>query len=372
MADMWNCAALRCTVLVYVCSYLNDHIAGVVRQHPTRFVGLGTIPMQSVEHAIPELRRCMLELGMAGVQIGSHVNQLMLGDPKLFPIFEEAERLGACIFVHPWDMAGEAMMRKYWLPWLVGMPMESSAAICSMMLSGMFRKLPNLRVCFAHGGGSFPGTIGRIEHGWHCRPDLVAIDTPERSPRQWMGHFWLDSLVHDATVLSQIVSLVGPERVAFGTDYPFPLGEIHMGSLIAHMDDPFPPPEHPAALHSKEGAAGVGGEGDAAAAADGEPSPLHPDERAKWTTELKERLLWRNGLEFLGLEHAEERFMRTWTPQPHPYDKRALLKGQTRAAASAAAVAPAESEAVTDALSQLALASSTPPSVTLSAPQAAP
>ena len=106
--------------------YLNDHIAGVCRQHPTRFLGLGTIPMQSVEHAIPELRRCMLELGLVGIQIGSHVNDMMLGDAKLAPIFEEAERLGACIFVHPWDMTGEALMSKYWLPWLVGMPMETS------------------------------------------------------------------------------------------------------------------------------------------------------------------------------------------------------------------------------------------------------
>jgi len=305
--------------------YLNDHIAGVCRQHPTRFVGLGTIPMQSVEHAIPELRRCMLELGMVGIQIGSHVNSLMLGDAKLAPIFEEAERLGACIFIHPWDMAGESMMQKYWLPWLVGMPIETGAAICSLMLSGTFARLPNLRVMFAHGGGSFPGTIGRIEHGYHCRPDLVAIDSPQRSPREWMGSFWCDSLVHDPVALAQLVNLVGPERVAFGTDYPFPLGEIHMGSLIAHMDQEQVPDEH-----AKPGAPAL-------------PSPLHADERAKWTAERKERLLWRNGLEFLGLEHQEHRFLRDWTAKPHPHTHPELLPAPKKATEATGADAAAAS-----------------------------
>lgn len=305
--------------------YLNDHISGVCKQHPSRFVGLGTIPMQSVEHAIPELRRCILELGLVGVQIGSHINDLMLGDAKLAPIFEEAERLGACIFIHPWDMTGEALMNRYWLPWLVGMPMETCMAISSLMLSGLLERLPNLRLMFAHGGGSFPGTIGRIEHGWHCRPDLVAIDTPLRSPRSWMGSFWLDSLVHDPTALHQIVSLVGEDRVALGTDYPFPLGEIHMGSLIEHMDQPQLPPEH-GGPHAPD-----------------TPSPLLPADRSRWTRERKDKLLWRNALEFLGLDHAEERFLIRWEEQTnHHYHKR-LKEAATAGSAAEGELASASS-----------------------------
>jgi aminocarboxymuconate-semialdehyde decarboxylase len=107
--------------------FLNDHIARIVQQYPKRFVGLGTIPLQAPDLAIKELERCM-KIGLAGVQIGSHVNDWNLNDPALFPVFEAAERLGAAIFVHPWDMMGRHSMEKYWLPWLVGMPAETSLA----------------------------------------------------------------------------------------------------------------------------------------------------------------------------------------------------------------------------------------------------
>lgn len=187
--------------------------------------------MQAPKLAIKELRRCINDLGLAGVQIGTHVNDWNLSDPELFPIFEEAEKLGAAIFVHPWDMMGKERMPKYWLPWLVGMPAETSLAICSMIFGGVFERLPNLKVCFAHGGGAFPMTIGRIEHGFNCRPDLVAVDN-NVNPREYLGRFWLDSLVHDQKVLEYIVDLVGEDRVILGTDYPFPLGETVPGKLI--------------------------------------------------------------------------------------------------------------------------------------------
>lgn len=200
--------------------------------------GLGTLPMQAPELAIKELRRCILDLGLVGVQIGSHVNDWNLSAPELFPIFEEAEKLGAVIFVHPWDMMGKEKMQKYWLPWLVGMPAETSLAICSMIFGGVFERLPGLKVCFAHGGGSFPMTVGRIEHGFNCRPDLVAVDNPV-NPREYLGKFWIDSLVHDEKVLDYIVDLIGEDRIMLGTDYPFPLGETVPGKLIENskLDD---------------------------------------------------------------------------------------------------------------------------------------
>ena len=210
--------------------FLNDHIAGIVQQYPKRFVGLGTIPLQAPELAIKELERCK-KIGLKGVQIGSHVNDWNLNDPHLFEVFEACAALGMSVFVHPWEMMGQEKMQKYWLPWLVGMPAETSLAICSMIFGGVFERLPNLKVAFAHGGGSFPSTIGRIEHGFDCRPDLVAIDNPF-NPRKYLGKFWLDSLVHDPKVLEYIVDLVGAERVAVGSDYPFPLGENIPGTLV--------------------------------------------------------------------------------------------------------------------------------------------
>ena len=132
-------------------------------------------------------------------------------------------------------MMGENQINKYWLPWLVGMPAETSRAICSMIFGGIFEKLPNLRVAFAHGGGSFIGTIGRIEHGFNVRPDLCALDN-EINPSKYLGKFWVDSLVHDEDAFELLLKKVGNKKIALGTDYPFPLGEIEPGKLIDDMN----------------------------------------------------------------------------------------------------------------------------------------
>jgi len=215
---------------------LNDHIAGVVAAHPARFAGLGTLPMQSPALAVRELERSVRTLGLAGAQIGSHVNAWNLDAPELFPVFEAAQDLGAAIFVHPWEVLGRDRLEKYWLAWLVGMPAETALAICSVIFGGVLERLPRLRIGFAHGGGSFPGTIGRIDHGFRVRPDLCAVDNAE-SPRSYLGRFYVDSLVHDAAALRALVALVGAERVALGSDYPFPLGEARPGALIESMND---------------------------------------------------------------------------------------------------------------------------------------
>ena len=131
-------------------------------------------------------------------------------------------------------MMGENDMQKYWLPWLVGMPAETSRAICSLIFSGTFEKLPNLRIAFAHGGGAFPATIARIEHGFNIRPDLCAVDN-DVNPRKYLGKFWLDSLVHDPLMLEYLIKLVGADKIALGTDYPFPLGELEPAKLIESM-----------------------------------------------------------------------------------------------------------------------------------------
>jgi aminocarboxymuconate-semialdehyde decarboxylase len=144
-----------------VAVFLNDHIAEICAKYPKRFVGLGTLPMQAPELAIAELRRCK-EIGLQGIQIGTHINDWNLDAPELFPIFEACQDLDMAVFVHPWDMMGKDKMEKYWLPWLVGMPAESSLAICSLIFGGVFERLPKLRFAFAHGGGSFPATSGAL------------------------------------------------------------------------------------------------------------------------------------------------------------------------------------------------------------------
>ena len=218
-----------------VSRFLNDHIAGIVAEYPKRFIGLGTLPMQAPDLAIKEMERCMTQLGLDGIEIGTHINDWNLNAEELFPVFQAAEKLGAAIFVHPWDMMGKDRMPHYWLPWLVSMPAETSLAICSMIFGGVFERLPKLRVAFAHGGGSFPATIGRIEHGFNVRPDLCAVDNPV-NPREYIGKFYIDSLVHDPAVLNYVINLMGSDKVALGSDYPFPLGELTPGKLIQSMD----------------------------------------------------------------------------------------------------------------------------------------
>ncbi|MBL8002657.1 MAG: amidohydrolase [Flavobacteriales bacterium] len=213
--------------------FLNDHIAGIVQKWPKRYVGLGTVPMQDPELAIRELERCKA-IGLEGIQIGTHIEGVNLGEPRLFSIFKACEELGMAVFVHPWDMMGKDRMDKYWLPWLVGMPAETALAISSMIFSGLFERLPKLRVAFAHGGGSFPATVSRIQHGFEVRPDLCAVDN-NVAPKEYLGRFWIDSLVHDQAMLQYVVDLIGADRVALGTDYPFPLGELEPGTLIRSM-----------------------------------------------------------------------------------------------------------------------------------------
>ena len=236
---------------------LNDHIAAIIAEFPKRFIGLGTIPLQNEGLAIRELERCTNELDLAGVQIGSNVNQLNLDADALFSVFEAAQDLNAAIFVHPWDMMGESEMKKYWLPWLVGMPAETSRAICSLIFGGVFERLPNLRVAFAHGGGSFPGTVGRIQHGFDVRPDLCAVDN-NVSPKNYLEKFWVDSLVHDTDTLDYLIKKIGVNKIALGTDYPFPLGDLEPGKLI---------------------------------------------ESSNYSDEMKDKMLSRNALDWLGLNH---------------------------------------------------------------------
>jgi aminocarboxymuconate-semialdehyde decarboxylase len=242
--------------------FLNDHIAKVACDNPDRFVGLGTLPMQDTKLAILELERCVKELGLAGIEIGTHIHGKNLDDDSVVEILEAAEKLGAAVFVHPWDMLGKDRMPKYWLPWLVGMPAETALAICSMIFGGVFERLKNLRVCFAHGGGSFPFTFGRIEHGFDVRPDLVAVKN-NVNPRNYLGKFYLDSLVHDELALEFLIDLIGEDNIVMGSDYPFPLGEHNPGNLIENMQE--------------------------------------------LNQTVKEKLLWKNAVKFLGLKRLAEK-----------------------------------------------------------------
>ena len=218
-----------------LCHFINDHLHHVIQENTGSFLGLGTIPMQNINLAIQEMDRCINELKFPGIQIGSNINGENLSEEKFSSIFKHAEDIDCSIFVHPWEMMGASEMKKYWFPWLVGMPAETSRAICSFIFGGVLEKYPNLKIAFAHGGGSFPFTLGRIDHGYSMRPDLCAIDN-SILPSEYLGTFYVDSLVHDENALQFLINQMGYEKIALGSDYPFPLGEKTPGQLIEGLN----------------------------------------------------------------------------------------------------------------------------------------
>ncbi len=217
---------------LYIAQYLNDDLAYSVSLNKDKLIGLGTLPMQSTKFAVKELERCIKDLKLTGVQIGTHINDINLDNECLYPFYEACQDLNASIFIHPWDMIGQNQMPKYFLPWLVGMPMEISLAINSLIFGGIFAKFPKLKVCFAHGGGSFGFTLGRINHAFHVRPDLCAINIKEE-PNSYLHNFYVDSLVHSQESLDFIIKIFGIDYIMTGSDYPFVLGEKYPGKLIS-------------------------------------------------------------------------------------------------------------------------------------------
>ena len=173
-----------------------------------RFYGFGTVPMQAPDLAVEELTRCVQDLHLQGIQIGSHINEWNLDEKQLYPVWKRAEDLQCPVFVHPWDMDHVSRTSKYWLPWLVGMPAETCTAICSLIMGNVLKLFPRLKFCFAHGGGSFPFTVGRIQHGYDVRPDLCAVEC-DVAPKEFLGKFYTDSLVHSKVALDLLIDVIG-------------------------------------------------------------------------------------------------------------------------------------------------------------------
>ncbi|MFO0390119.1 MAG: amidohydrolase family protein [Alphaproteobacteria bacterium] len=237
-----------------ICRILNDDNAAMVAKFPTQFTALGALPMMYADAAIKELKR-IKKLGMRGVEINSNINGLDLDDARFFPIFEAATSLNMAIFLHPWGgfmSPTETRLQKRmnanrnWRPWLVAMGMETALAFDALRSGGVHERLPKLRVLYAHGGGVFPALLGRLAHGAYCRPDLfktASQKTPQDTVRDC--GVYTDSLTHDPFALGMLVDVLGAGRIAMGSDYPYPLGEIdpftakkiYPGHMIEHLPE---------------------------------------------------------------------------------------------------------------------------------------
>jgi aminocarboxymuconate-semialdehyde decarboxylase len=220
----------------------NDAALDLCAQGKGRLKALCQVPLQDIAASCKELSRCM-HAGHLGVQIGNHVGEKNLDDPGIVAFLHHCADEGAAVLVHPWDMLAPQRMPKYMMPWTVGMPAETQLGIVAMILGGAFDKLPaKLRICFAHGGGSFAFLLGRLENAWQHHP--VAHGVCELPPSQYVNRFYVDSAIFDERALRFLVETMGAERVMLGSDYPFPLGEHRVGSLIRSSSFP----EHAKAL----------------------------------------------------------------------------------------------------------------------------
>jgi aminocarboxymuconate-semialdehyde decarboxylase len=200
----------------------NAGVAEIAAKHPRRFVGMATVPLQDPALAVAELRYARERLGLGAVEIGTHPGR-DFDDPALFEFFAACAELDVAVFVHPASPhIGLDRMRKYYFPLIVGNPLETALAISTLIFGGVLERLPRLRIAFAHGGGAFPFTLARLNHGWKVRPEGPAAIP--REPREYARRIWVDSLTLGAANLRFIVEELGMDRVVIGSDYPFDMG----------------------------------------------------------------------------------------------------------------------------------------------------
>jgi aminocarboxymuconate-semialdehyde decarboxylase len=217
----------------------NDNVAAVVARHPRRFVGMATVPLQDADLAVKELRRCREQLGLRAVEIGSCPAGRDFDDPVLFAFFEACADLDVAVLVHPAaPLIGQDRLTKYYFPLIVGNPLETALAISKLIFGAVLERLPRLRMCFAHGGGAFPFTLARLDHGWTVRPEgPAAIPRP---PREYAKLLYFDSLTLSPANLNFLVAQFGAERVVLGSDYPFDMGSDDPVAALAEASLPSP------------------------------------------------------------------------------------------------------------------------------------
>lgn len=201
----------------------NNGIAEAVARHPDRLVGMGTVPLQNDELAVAEMKRCVKDLNLRGIEISSNVNGRDFHAPELRPFWAAAEELGVLIFVHPLGFTHGERMREYYFNNLIGNPLESTLAIGHLIFGGVLDRYPGLRLCVAHGGGYIPGYWGRMDHGWRARGDCS--EHCKHAPSSYLRKIWLDTLIFDKDQLDSLVRTHGADRLCLGTDYPFDMSE---------------------------------------------------------------------------------------------------------------------------------------------------
>ena len=202
----------------------NDRVAEIVRAYPTRFVGMGTLPLQDVERAVPELERVVQVLGLRAVEVSTNVNGVDFDEPRFEKFFAKAEELEVLIFIHPIGCTDGGRMRDYYLINVVGHPLESTVAVSRLIFGGVLERHPHLKICVAHGGGYLPFYAGRMDHAYQVRPECQHVI--KRPPSTYLRQLYFDTVLYTEESLAYLVKQMGSEHVLLGTDYPADMGEV--------------------------------------------------------------------------------------------------------------------------------------------------
>jgi aminocarboxymuconate-semialdehyde decarboxylase len=210
----------------------NDFFAGMVARHPTRFAALGAVPLQDPDAAVAEMRRCMRTPGFLGVEIGTQVGGIELADPSLDQFFAVATELGALVLVHPSDQDLPSRMTQAGIGFGAGMPAETGMAAALLITTGALQRRPGVRLCLAHGAGTLPAMIGRLDKGAHIAG--MASTSPELPSRQ-AARLWCDSLTYNPAALIAAVATFGENHIVFGSDYPFPAMPEPIDEIVADL-----------------------------------------------------------------------------------------------------------------------------------------
>jgi aminocarboxymuconate-semialdehyde decarboxylase len=222
--------AADATQAARIAAIMNDLALEICAPAPGRLLPMCQVPLQDPDAACAELDRC-LAAGHVGVEIGNHVGDSDLDAVGVVTFLQHAAASGAPVFVHPWDLPASPRLDRWMAQWLVGMPAETHLSLLAMICGGVFDRVPDtLRICFAHGGGSYPFWLGRMENAWHKR--RAVIGTSQYPPSAYIGRFYVDSVVFDERALRLLVDTVGAGLVVVGSDYPYPLGERPAAGLV--------------------------------------------------------------------------------------------------------------------------------------------
>jgi aminocarboxymuconate-semialdehyde decarboxylase len=200
----------------------NQAIGALCRQYPERFLGLATVAMQDPAGAAATLERAVAQHGLRGLHIGSNIRGGNLDDPSLDAVWDVAHRHALFVLVHPHKVVAAQRMHSYYLTNLVGNPLETTIAAASLIFGGVIERFPGIRFCLSHAGGFVPFQAGRFRHGWQVRNEPKA--RLKGDPAESLSRLFYDSITHAPGALRFLLSEVGPERIVFGSDYPFDMG----------------------------------------------------------------------------------------------------------------------------------------------------